>query len=199
MNDSVNELIERIRQLEDKLEAEFEKSRAKYGVNLRGKMAWFAEEVIAQQRAFKIKWSQFLRATKLLNVLVAPVIYSLIVPLVLIDGWVTLYQHICFHVYGIPRVKRQTFIFWDRHHLAYLNGIEKMNCAYCGYGTGVLGYAREVAARTEQFWCPIKHALRVRDPHQHYAKFLDFGDAEGYRAKLAVMRQDVRGCRDDEP
>ncbi|MFA6279479.1 MAG: hypothetical protein WC612_01620 [Bdellovibrionales bacterium] len=194
MNDSVNEIVARIRQMEDKLEAEFEKNRARYEVRLRGRMAWFAEEVIARQRAFKIKWPQFLRAARLLNVLVAPVIYSLIVPLALIDVWTTLYQHLCFRVYGVPLVKRSSYVFWDRNHLAYLNGIEKMNCAYCGYGTGVLSYAREVAGRTEQFWCPIKHALRVRDPHQHYAKFLDFGDAEGYRAKLAAMRQDVRDC-----
>jgi hypothetical protein len=53
----------------------------------------------------------------------------------------------------------------------------------------VIAFAREVASRTEQYWCPIKHALRIRDPHQRYYEFLEYGDAEGYRAKLAAYRK----------
>jgi len=52
-----------------------------------------------------------------------------------------------------------------------------------------MAYAREIASRTEQHWCPIKHALRIRDPHARYQKFLDYGDAEGYRTKLESYRK----------
>ena len=199
MNETINEILERIRQLEDRLEDEFEKSRAQYEVKLRGKIAWFADEVVARQRAFKIRYPQFFLHARLLHILVAPVIYSMIIPIVLLDLWVTIYQQICFRAYGIPRVRRSTFIVVDRHHLAYLNSIEKLNCLYCGYGNGVFAYAREVAGRTEQFWCPIKHAIRLRDPHHHYAKFVEYGDAEGYRGKLAEIRKDVQECETDEP
>jgi hypothetical protein len=142
----------------------------------------------------RIRWPQYLRSAGLLNVLVSPVIYSLLLPMIVLDLWVTFYQHICFRAYGIPLVRRSTYILLDRRHLAYLNGIEKLNCIYCGYGNGVFAYAREVASRTEQFWCPIKHALRVRDPHQRYAKFLDYGDAEGYRSCLGDIRKDVQNA-----
>lgn len=192
MNETVQELIEKIRKLEDSLEAEFMKSREKYEVHFRGKIAEFAEEVIARHKTFKTRLPQFFRTAGFLNVLVAPVIYSVIIPIIFVDVWVTLYQHVCFRAYGIPLVKRSTYLVFDRHHLAYLNFIEKLNCLYCGYGNGVFAYAREVAGRTEQFWCPIKHALRVRDPHQHYLKFLEYGDAEGYRTKLEDLREDVQ-------
>lgn len=192
MNEKIVELIERIRNLEDSLEEEFVKNREAYQVRFRGKIAEFAEEVVARQKQFKTKLPQFFRTAGFLNVLVAPAIYSVLIPIALVDLWVTLYQHVCFRAYGIPLVKRSTFLVFDRHHLAYLNSIEKLNCLYCGYGNGVFAYAREVAGRTEQFWCPIKHAVRVRDPHQHYLKFLDYGDAAGYRPGLEALRKDVQ-------
>jgi hypothetical protein len=135
---------------------------------------------------------QFFRTAGFLSILATPVIYSMFIPLVLLDIWVTVYQHICFRAYGIPRVRRSKFLVIDRQHLAYLNFIEKLNCIYCGYGNGVIAYAREIAGRTEQYWCPIKHAVRIRDPHQRYLKFLDYGDAEGYRKKLPDYRKDVQ-------
>lgn len=192
VNEAVQELVEKIRKLEDSLEEEFKKSREKYEVHFRGKIAEFAEEVVARHKTFKTKIPQFFRTAGFLNVLVAPVIYSVLIPIAFVDLWVTLYQHVCFRAYGIPLVKRSTFLVFDRHHLAYLNFIEKVNCLYCGYGNGVFAYAREVAGRTEQFWCPIKHALRVRDPHQHYMKFVEYGDAEGYRTGLDALRADVQ-------
>ncbi|MDD3181968.1 MAG: hypothetical protein PHD48_04085 [Alphaproteobacteria bacterium] len=196
MNEQIKEIVERIRLLEDRLEDEFQKSRDAYQVKIRGKMAEFAEEIVVRQRAFRVRMPQYFRTAGLLNVLVSPVIYSMIVPMALLDFWVTVYQQICFRAYGIPLVKRSTFILMDRHHLAYLNLIEKINCAYCGYGQGVFAYAREVAARTEQFWCPIKHALRVRDPHDRYVKFLEYGDAEGYLPGLEDLRKDVQNSGD---
>jgi len=196
MNDQIKDIVERIRLLEDRLEEEFQRSRELYQVRIRGKMAEFAEDIVARHRAFRMRIPQYFRTAGLLNVLVAPVIYSMIVPMVLLDFWVTIYQQICFRAYGIPLVKRSTFILMDRHHLAYLNLIEKINCAYCGYGQGVFAYAREVAARTEQFWCPVKHALRVRDPHRFYVKFLEYGDAEGYLPGLEELRKDVQSSED---
>src|SRR4029079_2678571 len=97
----------------------------------------------------------------------APIIYSLVVPVAILDLWITVYQQLCFPVYGIARVRRSGYIVIDRHHLGYLNGIEKLNCMYCSYANGVFGYVREIAGRTEQYWCPIRHAKRIRNPHAH--------------------------------
>ena len=61
-----------------------------------------------------------------------------------------------------------------------------------GYGNGALAYVREIASRTEQYWCPIKHALKVTGPHQRYYEFLEYGDAEGYRTRLDQLRERLR-------
>ena len=84
--------------------------------------------------------------------------------------------------------KRDDYIAIDRHRLGYLNAIEKLNCVYCGYSNGVIAYVREIAARTEQYWCPIKHARRVIGSHPRYAMFDDYGDAEGYQKRADELR-----------
>ncbi len=132
-------------------------------------------------------------------VLTAPFIYSLILPLGLLDAFVTVYQAVCFRVYGIPRVRRGDYLVFDRGHLGYLNAIEKLNCAYCSYANGLIAYVREVASRTEQYWCPIKHARRVISAHDHYFAFMDYGDAEAYHRDLPALRQALREPRPDRP
>jgi hypothetical protein len=89
-------------------------------------------------------------------------------------------------------VQRSSYIVIDRHHLGYLNAIEKANCMFCSYANGVFAYTREVAGRTEQYWCPIRHAQRVRGAHAHYAEFVPFGDAEGYRQRLPLLRAELK-------
>ncbi len=77
----------------------------------------------------------------------------------------------------------------------YGRKLEKFNCIYCGYGNGVAAYGKEIIARTEQYWCPIKHAERVKDPHTRYYNFFEYGDAEGYRNNLATV---IRKYDDEE-
>lgn len=114
----------------------------------------------------------------------------MVIPIALLDLGMTIYQQICFRIYGIPLVKRGEYIVIDRHMLAYLNAIEKLNCVYCGYGNGVMAYGREITARTEQFWCPIKHAKRARGAHARTTKFLEYGDAEAWENELSQKRRD---------
>ncbi|MBF0400449.1 MAG: hypothetical protein HQL90_06740 [Magnetococcales bacterium] len=116
----------------------------------------------------------------LLFVLTAPVIWSVVIPLALLDLMATWYQNICFPVYGIEPVNRSNFIIFDRHKLPYLSWIEKLNCTYCSYGNGVLAYVREIASRTEEYWCPIKNSRKAKNTHQRYDNFSEYGDAEGY-------------------
>ena len=132
------------------------------------------------------------------SLLTAPVVYSLVVPFVLLDLWVTVYQWICFPLYGIQRVPRRPYFRLDRHKLQYLNAIEKANCTYCTYANGLLAYVREVAARTEQYWCPIKHARPIPAPHDRYHHFFDYGDAASYRRDLDWQRGRLRPLRDGD-
>jgi hypothetical protein len=111
----------------------------------------------------------------------------------------TIYQAVCFPIYGIPKARRADFILLDRRRLAYLNLIEKLNCEYCSYANGIFAYATEVAARTEQYWCPIKHALRMKGVHSRYQNFFDYGDAEGYRTRIEQVRRDFKDLEPKQP
>lgn len=117
---------------------------------------------------------------------------DLIIPLFFLDFGIWLFQSICFSVWGIEPVRRSDFVVLDRRYLAYLDGIEKLNCYCCGYGNGVLAYAQEVAARTEQYWCPIEHAIRTKAPHRGSHRFLDYGDADGFQTRLEEFREQAR-------
>jgi hypothetical protein len=119
----------------------------------------------------------------------APIIYSILLPISMLDLLVCLYQWICFPVYRIPRVRRADYVVLDRHRLAYLNVVERLNCVYCGYSNGVLAFAREVASRTEQYWCPIKHARRAKGCHARQCLFCEYGDAEGFRHEYEELRK----------
>ena len=134
----------------------------------------------------------------LLSWLVAPVIYSGFVPMLLLDLFLFLYQSICFPVYHITKAKRSEYVILDRGDLPYLNILEKFNCFYCGYANGLMSYGREVAGRTEQFFCPIKHARRIEAAHDHYTNFFEFGDAESYRRGLERLRANLANADDEE-
>lgn len=192
MTQQVDAILEKIQALELELEAEFAKARAGLNYGLEHGRARFEEEVKRRQQALRKGLGRYLAGASPLVVLTAPVIYSLIIPFVVMDLWVSAYQAICFPVYGIPKVQRGRYIVFDRSGLAYLNLIEKLNCAYCSYGNGVVAYAREVAARTEQHWCPIKHARRVLGAHDRYVHFAEYGDGEHYADELKQARERLR-------
>ncbi len=187
-------LLERLKQVQQELEQEAERLLAEKRQQFsyrphRGRVV-FEHGIHRLQRQYRTGLWTFFRQAHLSYVLSAPVIYAMIVPLALLDLSVTLYQHICFRVYGIPLVRRREYVVIDRHYLPYLNLVEKLNCAYCGYGNGVIAYAREITARTEQFWCPIKHARRARGAHQRTRKFFDYGDGEAWKRDRMQLRRD---------
>ena len=192
MATQLDELMEKLRTVEAEIETELTKRREELRFRIENKRIVFAEEVLRVQRAIKTRASRYLLDANPLIILSAPVIYSLVVPIALADLWVMAFQAICFPIYKIPKVRRRDYLVFDRHHLAYLNVIEKFNCAYCSYANGAIAFIREVASRTEVYWCPIKHARRILGPHPHYQGFADFGDAEGFREKLNQMKDGVK-------
>ena len=152
----------------------------------------FDHEVRRAHRRLRQSLPAYLRDANYFSVVTAPVIYSLLLPLALLDVWVSMYQWICFPIYGVDRVRRRRYFPLDRHRLEYLNAIEKANCTFCTYANGVVGYVREVAARTEQYWCPIRHARAVAAPHPRYRVFFDYGDAERYHRELVPLRRTMQ-------
>jgi len=192
VDDEIEELVRHLVRLEDEIERKLEARRDRFKYRLEEKRAIFDEAVLRAHREIRTGLLVFIHDAPLATVLVSPVVYGLFVPIALLDIGVTVFQYVCFAVWGLERVRRSDHVVLDRHRLAYLNGIEKLNCIYCGYANGVIAFANEVASRTEQFWCPIKHARRLRAPHRRYRGFLDYGDAAGFRARLDALRDEVR-------
>ena len=134
--------------------------------------------------------------SRFMIVVTSPVIWLCALPILLADLVGTFYQSVCFPIYGIPKVKRSEYLAFDRHRLPYLNLADKLSCEYCAYINGTLAYLTELAARTEQYWCPIKHEGCVKCAHSRYRKFVDYGDAGKFRdqrEKIQREFEDVAG------
>ncbi len=192
MSTYMERIVARLRDAEEDLRKEVGEQQARWNYQVQRRRVWFDRELHDAHLRLRQSVPVWITQGSLLSLITAPVIYSLVVPFVLLDVWVTLYQWICFPVYGIARVRRGDYFTLDRHKLGYLNAIEKAHCVYCGYVNGFVAYVREIAARTEQYWCPIRHATPISAPHQRYHLFFDYGDAEGYRRHLGSLRETLR-------
>ena len=194
VRDEITQLAASIRALERRLEEALARRRVELNYKVHDGVAHFEQVMIARHRLLKTRLSSYLLGARPAMILTAPAIYALIIPLLLLDLFVAVYQAACFPVYGIPRVARSDYLVFDRGRLAYLNAVEKLNCAYCSYANGLLAYVREVASRTEEYWCPIKHAGRVLGVHARYGDFVDYGDADAYRHELERLRAKARSA-----
>jgi hypothetical protein len=192
MNDEIDRLFAQVHGIEAQIERRLDEQREQFRYRVAKGRAVFEAEARQLHRTLRASLLRYLWETPWRHLLVAPVIYAMVVPFALLDLSLTAYQHICFRAWGIGRVARRDYIVLDRHRLGYLNAIERLNCLYCSYANGLLGYAREIAGRTEQFWCPIRHATAIRGPHAHYKAFVNYGDAEGYRTRLEELRGKLR-------
>lgn len=189
MNNRIIDLIDRIKAMELELEAELDKVRDNLNYRLVNHKIHFEKTIRLQHKQFKINLFRYALFPHWRHVLTAPFIYAVFPALLLLDLMVSLYHAVCFPLLGIPKVNRRDYLVFDHHHLAYLNLLEKLNCAYCSYGNGLISYLKEIVARTEQYWCPIKHARRVLSAHSRYGNFVEFGDAESFRRNLENIRK----------
>ncbi len=191
MTQKIQEILDQIHTLEDELKEELEKEDHKIAFHIEKGRVWFDAQTLQRQRVALIDLYHYIKSSEILYIVTAPIIYAVIFPAIVLDLFVTIYQQINFRVYKIPLVRRSDYIVFDRHYLAYLNIIEKINCLYCSYFNGLMAYAGEVAARTEQFWCPIRHARKVAYRHRYYDRFVAYGD-EHYHEKLEALRKELQ-------
>jgi len=188
MNDRIAGLLAQMAALERDLHTAVHEQESKMFFQIKGKRVEFERSVLAAHRKLKKRFFRWLVTDRPQNLITGPVIYAMIVPLLMLDACVSFYQWACFPIYGIAKVQRSDYIVFDRRHLAYLNSIEKFHCTYCEYGTGLMAYMGEILARTEQYFCPIKHAHKILGTHARYNRFLDYGEADAYEAKLEEFR-----------
>ena len=192
MDNRVDELMLQIRILEDELIQELKNKEKDFFYKIENEKIKFEENVIKEGKIKIITSIEYLSSFSFLAILTIPFIWLMMIPALVVDCFATIYQIICFPIYKIPKVKRSDYIIIDRYNLFYLDRVEKINCWYCEYFNGVISYIREIAARTEQFWCPIKHSKSLKDKHSRYDMFFDFGDYIKYRNELESRRSNFK-------
>lgn len=191
MNEKIRRIIDQIGKLEAELVAATEAGENRIGYRIEGKRVAFEQSYREAHRRVKQGVFRWFLTVRPQNYLTMPVIYGMGVPMVLLDLCVSLYQLVCFPVYRIARVKHADYMLFDHSQLQYLNLIEKTHCIYCSYAVGLLAYAQEITARTEQYFCPIKHARKVLGAHARYKHFLDYGEADDFHDKLEKFRSEL--------
>ncbi len=188
MNERINQILAQMAGLEDELRTALHEQESRMFFQIKGKRVEFESSVKEAHRKLKTNFFRWLVAYRPQNLITGPIIYGMAIPLLLMDACVSFYQWACFPIYGITKVRRSDYLVFDRHQLGYLNFIEKFHCTYCEYGNGLMAYMREILARTEEYFCPIKHARKVIGTHARYRRFLDYGDAADYEARLEAFR-----------
>lgn len=189
MNGRIQQILNQITALEDDLRTALNEQQSSMFFQIKGKRVEFEQSIKETHLRLKTNFFRWLVAYRPQNLITGPIIYSMIIPLVITDIFITFYQLTCFPIYGIKKVRRGDYIVFDRQQLNYLNFIEKFHCTYCAYGSGMIAYISEIVARTEQYFCPIKHARKILGTHTRYARFLAYGDAENYEEKLEEYRR----------
>ena len=196
MNNRIRQILDQINALENELHAAIEQQEGRLRYQIEGKRVTFERAINEAHLKVKMGVFRWFLTVRPQNFLTAPIIYGMIVPLALFDLCISFYQLTCFPIYRIARVSRANYIVMDHQHLAYLNIIEKVDCMYCSYAVGLLGYASEITARTEQYFCPIKHARKILNEHSRYKNFLNYGEADNLHGKVEEFRADL--AREDE-
>ncbi len=188
MDARIRDLLQQISTLEEDLRAALHEHESQVSFTIQGKRVEFERSIRQAHQQLKRNFFQWLIKDRPQNLITGPIIYAMIVPMMALDLFVTFYQATCFPIYGIAKAKRSDYIVFDRHQLGYLNLIERFHCEYCAYANGLMAYLTEVIARTELYFCPIKHARKVLGKHAHYAQFLEYGDSVDFHAKLEAFR-----------
>ena len=188
MNEKITLILAQMAALENDLRTAVHEQESKMFFQIKGKRVEFESSVKAAHLKLKKNFFRWLVTDRPQNLITGPIIYAMILPLMMLDICVSFYQWACFPIYGITKVRRADYIVFDRRHLGYLNFIEKFHCTYCEYGNGLMSYMAEILARTEEYFCPIKHAHKILGTHARYNRFLDYGDAADYEAKLEEYR-----------
>ncbi len=189
MNEKIRHILGQITALEDELRESLHDQEHTLFYQIKGRRVEFERAVRDKHLQLKMGVFRWFLAVRPQNFITAPIIYGMIVPLVILDIGITIYQATCFPIYGIAKARRSDYIVFDHQHLAYLDFFDKAHCLYCSYGNGLIAFALEITARTEQYFCPIKHAHKILGSHARYAQFIDYGEADDFQVKREALRK----------
>ncbi|MBW7954481.1 hypothetical protein H3C61_01580 [Candidatus Gracilibacteria bacterium] len=189
MKSKIELLLSEIKQKKEDLYIEYSKLKEKYGYVIEQGKVKFKEEIKKKNKFYKISIFESIFSARVREVLSAPFIYAMIVPAIILDIFLFIFQQTAIRLYKIPLVKRSDYIIFDRKQLDYLNLIQKVNCLYCSYVNGLFSYAVEIAGRTEKYWCPIKNASKKKGGHDWEEYFADYGDPETFMKIMGSIEE----------
>ena len=192
MSDKIKEILDEIEVMKAKLVAEIEAQEKHISYEINNGYVRFEKNVLDKQRENMKNLLAYFRDIPLLHLFSSPIIYMMVIPAVLLDVTLFIYQQVIFKIYKFKLVKRSDYILYDRQYLGYLNPIEKLNCMYCSYFNGLMHYAVAIGSRTELYFCPIKHAKKIVYEHEYYNDFLAYGDEDKYQTKLEALREEFK-------
>lgn len=183
MQSKITELLKKFESLRADLEKEYSRVTREYGYSIEKQRVVFLKEFARRNKKFREGVLRMVFNTPVRDLLSIPFIYMMVIPAVVLDFFLTIYQYTAFFLYRIPRVKRSEYFIYERRFLDYLNWLEKINCLYCSYVNGLFAYAVEIGARTERYWCPLKATHHPKFTHSLYNDFADYGNPEEWREK----------------
>ena len=181
MKSKISQILSDISIKKEELIKEYELLKEKYGFNIVKWKIVFKSDVALKNKKSKTGTLNYIISAQIRHIISASFIYMMVVPAAFLDFFLFVYQNICFRLYDIPLVKRSDYIVYDRKQLDYLNSIQKFNCIYCSYVNWLFSFATEVWWRTEKYWCPIKHARKMKWWHDWQEHFADYGDIEWFK------------------
>jgi len=189
MKSKISQILEEIRKKREELIKEYEKAKERYGFKIEWrKIIWNSEKIKELEKSKKSILESIFSA-RIREVISIPFIYSMIIPAIILDIFLFIYQQTAIRLYQIPIVKRSDYIVFDRKQLAYLNLLQKINCMYCSYFNGLMQFAVEVAGRTEKYWCPIKHAKKKAWSHDWEEYFADYWDVDWFKETFCSIKE----------
>ncbi len=195
MKSTISRILQEIENKRKELAEEYERIKKKYNFEyIKWKITFSKEQKLENKKKKRSFW-QTTKSTTFREYLSIPFIYSMMIPAVILDLFLFMYQQTAMRLYRIPLVKRSDYITLERKHLDYLNWVEKLNCIYCSYVNWLFAYAVEIAWRTEKYWCPIKHAKKMTSSHNWEKYFADYGDADWFKE---VFRKNQEFYQDEK-
>ena len=198
MSDKIKEILNEIEALKVKLGEEIAEQEKHISYEIKNGYVRFEKDVFEKQKENMKNLLVWFREIPLLHLLSSPIIYAMIIPAVLLDIILFIYQQAVFRIYKFKPIKRSDYIIYDHQYLGYLNSIEKLNCLYCSYFNGLMQYAAAIASRTELFFCPIKHAKKVAYGNDYYELYFEYGEGDDYQTKLKELRDKNETSNDKE-
>ncbi len=100
MNEQIEQILKKISYLEKKLQDELRKEDKLFDFTFEGKKVCFNKELLKEQQKHLEDIFTYLKNAPILYIITSPIIYGLIIPALILDITVTIYQAINFRVYN---------------------------------------------------------------------------------------------------